>query len=178
MTGRLVDLALGRNRKQRVTVELDQDFETKFEELFGQELDIEIKKHRERRSLDANAYFWVLAGKLSAVLHIPPEEIYRQYIPDVGGNFEIVPTKEADLDKKARWWAAGKIGRMSEDMGPCRDLPGYHNVRRFIGSSEYDSAQMSRLIDLIIWDCKENGIETLPPYKLDAMKERWGRHAP
>lgn len=173
MTGRLVDLALGRNRKQRVTLELDQDFEAAFDELSGQELEIEIKKQRKRRSLDANAYFWSLAGKLSAVLRIPPEEVYRQYIPDVGGNFEIVPVKECDLEKKARWWASGKIGRISEDMGPCKDLPGYHNVRRFIGSSDYDTAQMSRLIDLIVSDCKDQGIETLTPDKLDAIKERW-----
>ena len=44
----------------------------------------------------------------------------------------------------------------------------------YIGSSDYDTAQMSRLIDLIVQDCKAQGIETLTPDKLDAMKVKWG----
>lgn len=174
MTGRLINLALSLNRKQQITLELDQDFMRSYDELRGKELDIEIKKHRKRRSLDANAYFWELAGKLSAVLQLTPKEIYRQYIPDVGGNYEIVPVREAILKDWERIWSAGHDGRIAEYMGPCRNTPGYHNVRCYIGSSDYDTAQMSRLIDLIVADCKENGIETLTPDKLDAMKERWG----
>lgn len=42
------------------------------------------------------------------------------------------------------------------------------------GSSTYDTAQMSRLIDLIVQDCREQGIETLPPDKLAGMMEEWG----
>lgn len=177
MRGRLVDLSLGLNRKQRVTVEIDQDFRARFDELKDTAVDVEIKKHRERRSLDANAYFWVLAGKLAAKLGISPDEVYCQYIPDVGGNYEVVPVREDRLVQWDRLWRAGHIGRLTVDIGPCRNTPGYHNVKTYIGSSDYDTAQMSRLIDLIVEDCKEQGIETLTPDKLDAMKERWG-HAP
>lgn len=51
MTGRLVDLSFGRNRKQRITVEIDRDFREDFDKLKDAELDIEIKKHRQKRSL-------------------------------------------------------------------------------------------------------------------------------
>lgn len=174
MRGRLVDLSLGLNRKQRITVEIDQDFRTKFDELKDTAVDVEIKKHRERRSLDANAYFWVLAGKLSAKIGIPPEEIYRQYIPDVGGNYEFAPVREDMISWWDRHWRRNHVGRRTEDIGPCWNTPGYHNVRFYQSSSDYDTAQMSRLIDLIVFDCKEQGIETLTPDKLSAMKERWG----
>lgn len=171
MTGRLVDLALGRNRKQRVTLELDQDFEAAFDDLSGQELEIEIKKQRKRRSLDANAYFWVLAGKLAAKLQISPTEVYRHYIPDIGGNYEAVTVAERGSAKLREMWSAHGKGWLTEALPAFTQ--GYVTVLLYYGSSTYDSAQMSRLIDMIVTDCKCNGIETLTPDKLDAMKERW-----
>lgn len=174
MRGRLIDLSIGLNRKQRITIEVDRDFRADFDRLKEVDLDVEIKKHQEKRSLDANAYFWVLAGKLSACLRIPPEEIYRRYIPEVGNNYDIIPVREDRLEQWDRIWRRGHKGRMTEDLGPCRNTPGYHNVKTYFGSSDYDTAQMSRLIDLIVEDCKEYGIETLTPDKLSAMKERWG----
>ena len=136
--------------------------------------DVDIKEHREKRSLDANAYCWVLIGKLAAKLRVPPNDVYRQYIQDIGGNYTIVPVKEDRTDHWERIWCSGHVGRMVKDLGPCRTLDGYHNIMSYIGSSDYDTAQMSRLIDLIVQDCKEHGIETLTPDKLDAMKVKWG----
>lgn len=156
--------------RQRLTLELDGDFRREYDQLKDVPVDVTIKKHRKRRSLDANAYFWVLCGKLSEKLRIPPKEIYRHYIPDVGGNFEIVPVRVERLEAWARIWANGHDGRVTEDMGQCRHTPGYHNVRCYIGSSEYDTAQMSRLIDLIIADCKEQGIETMTPAELARLE--------
>ena len=53
-------------------------------------------------------------------------------------------------------------------------IPGCTNVILYYGSSAYDTNQMSRLIDRIVQDCKDAGIETLTPDKLDAMKAGWG----
>ena len=66
MRGRLVDLAVGLNRKHRITVEVDRDYREDYERLKDAELDIEIKKHREKRSKSANAYFHVLVNKIAA----------------------------------------------------------------------------------------------------------------
>lgn len=129
---------------------------------------------RKGRSLDANAYFWVLVGKLANKLQISPEDIYRAYIPDIGDNYEVVPVREDRIDAWKRVWCSGHIGRMIEDLGLCRNIKGYHNIRSYISSSDYDTAQMSRLIDLVVEDCRENGIETMTPRQLDALKSRWG----
>lgn len=67
---------------------------------------------------------------------------------------------------------------MIEDLGLCRNIKGYHNIRSYISSSDYDTAQMSRLIDLVVEDCRENGIETMTPKQLDALKSRWGEAQP
>ena len=52
-------------------------------------------------------------------------------------------------------------------------LEGYVNVISYYGSSEYDTAQMSRLIDLLIAECREQGIETKTPAELAALMEEW-----
>ena len=54
MTGRLVDMSFSLNRKQRITLEVDSDFRSLWDKL-NQEplLDIEIKKHRNKRSHSA-----------------------------------------------------------------------------------------------------------------------------
>lgn len=46
-------------------------------------------------------------------------------------------------------------------------------IRAYYGSSQYNTKQMSRLIDEIVSDCKEHGIETLTPNELARMKEEW-----
>ena len=47
-------------------------------------------------------------------------------------------------------------------------------IRAYYGSSTYNSKQMSRLIDMAVQDCREQGIEVLPPERLAGMMEEWG----
>ena len=143
---------------------------------------VKITQERKKRSLDANAYAWVLIDKLAAKLSTPkapvtPTDVYRSYIKDVADNNIIVPVKEGMLEHWDRVWCAGHIGRMTEDLGPCRleELKGYRNVKSYMGSSDYDTAQMSRLIDLIVEDAKAQGIETWSDEKLSALCDSWGR---
>lgn len=124
-----------------------------------------------------NAYCWVLIGKLAAKLALTPEEVYRQYIPDVADNYTIVPIKEEHIEHWDRIWCKGHIGRMTKDMGPCRNISGYHNIMSFFGSSDYDTAQMHRLIELVVSDCKSQGIETLPPEELERLEREWDAKA-
>jgi hypothetical protein len=122
-----------------------------------------IKEHKKKRSDDANAKLWAILGEMSTVLHLPPEEIYQGYIPDVGGNYWIAPVKAEAIGKVSEDWCRGHIGRMVDDMGPCmsKDLQGYHNLKLYRGSSEYDSATFSRLLELVMQDCRQIGIEVL-----------------
>ena len=143
----------------------------------NKQYDIEIKEHRNRRSLDANAYCWVLLDKISVELskenHISPEDVYRQLIPHVGGNSKILPIKNDAVESWERIWSENRTGWICEDMGECRTLEGYRNIRCYYGSSVYDTKQMSRLIDLVVQEAKQLGIETMTPAELDRIKEEW-----
>lgn len=141
-------------------------------EMKDKQYSAELKEHHNKRSLGANSYFWLLTGKLSAKLRIPADEIYRHYIREIGDNYEVVPIREEAKEQWAKAWQAHGIGWVCEVLDGSK-IPGYVKMRCFYGSSTYDTAQMSRLIDLVVQDCKDQGIETLTPAELERMKSGW-----
>ncbi len=137
----------------------------------GKLYDVTIKEHRERRSLDANAYAWVLLDKLAEKLQIAKTELYRGYIREIGGNSETVCVLKDAADKLCSGWAHNGIGWLTDTL-PSK-IDGCVNVVLYYGSSTYDTIQMSRLIALIVQDCKTQGIETMTPQQLAALMEGW-----
>ena len=138
----------------------------------GKKYVAELKEYRKKRSLDANAYCWVLIGQLAAKLRITPLEVYREAIRAIGGNYYVTPIKNDAVPRYRQIWEAHGLGWICEEMGDSK-LVGYTNVISYYGSSEYDTRQMSRLIDLIVMECKEQGIETMTPRELALLKEGW-----
>lgn len=142
-------------------------------EMKNKRYEIEIKEFRQKRSLDANAYCWTLIDRLAEVLREPKEELYRGYIKDIGGVSETVCVLDSAVEKLRQGWERNGLGWQTETM-PSK-INGCTNVVLYYGSSTYDTAQMSRLIDMVIQDCKGCGIETLPPERLAAMVEEWNK---
>lgn len=138
----------------------------------GKTYDVEIKLHREKRSLDANGYFWLLLGKVAQHYSLPNDDVYREYIRQ-HGPFEVIPVREDISDRWADIWGANGIGFFVEDLGASRKLQGYHNFRCYYGSHVYNTKEMSVLIDAVVADCKAIGIETMPPDKLKALIGEW-----
>lgn len=134
--------------------------------------DLEVKEHRKKRSLDANAYAWVLIHKLAAVERITPEEVYLLNIPKVGNNYTPVCLRECDVQRFIKSWESNGLGWPVKDLGPSQ-VPGCRNLFAYHGSSTYDTAQMSKLIDNLVQDCKALDIETMTPDKLALLKEGW-----
>ena len=137
------------------------------------DLCIKVGKKRKQRSLDANAYCFVLIDKLAAKLGLTKEEVYRQAIREIGGVSEVVCVQNIALDTFCRMWSCNGLGWQTETF-PSK-VPDCTNVIVYYGSSEYDTAQMSRLIDRIVDDCKEQGIETMPQAELDSLLNSWGK---
>lgn len=133
-------------------------------------LSIEVKKYRKKRSLDANAYCWVLINKLAKKLNLKPLEVYKKAIYEVGVR-EIVPVKNEAVERYKEIWQNNGMGWICETM-PSR-LDGYTNVIAWYGSSVYDSKEMSRLVDSIVEECKLQNIETMTPSELGRLKEAW-----
>ena len=135
-------------------------------------LSIEVKPFREKRSLDANAYFFVLANRLAEKLNIPTLDVYRECVREIGGNNEVVCVKSEAVEKLCEGWSKNGLGWITETF-PSK-LEGCTNVVLYYGSSTYDSKQMSLLISRVVDLCESYGIETKTPAELSLMLARWG----
>lgn len=171
MKARLKDFSVSLDGTQLITLETSEDFRDVWDELHGQDVALEVKRYHKRRSLDANAYFWVLVGKLAEKLRQSPLEIYRHYI-EQAGVFRAVDISEAAVQTLVHSWGLHGKGWICDvlDYGRHEDT---RLVRLYYGSSVYNSKQMSALIDSIVEDCKEQGIETMTPDEIARMKARW-----
>lgn len=171
MKCKLVDLSFSIGGKQRLTVELDGDFREQWDELFGKECDVTVKRFRYRRSLDANAYAWVLIGKIAQKKRITKTEVYRNAIREIGGVSDIISIKKQALPRLQKEWNSKGIGWQVEDIGG--KTPGWTNVTLYYGSSIYDSKQMADLIDSLIQDAKALGIETKSEEEINSLLEEY-----
>lgn len=134
---------------------------------------VKIDKWRAKRSLDANAYCWVLMTKLAERLNTTKEEIYRNAIKDIGGNSEVVCVQSKAVEKLCAGWLKNGIGWQT-DIFPSK-IDGCTNVILYYGSSTYDTKQMTALIESIIEDCKAYGIQTKTPAEIAALIDLWGQ---
>lgn len=131
-------------------------------------LRIKADKFRKKRSLDANAYMWVLLQKMAEVLHTSKDELYLEILSRYGV-FTHVIVKPHVVDRvKAEWRLVKDLGEVNVNGTTGNQLQCY------FGSSTYDTKEMSVLIDGLVSECKELEIETLPENEIERMKEMWG----
>lgn len=138
-------------KKETLKWLLDQPDEKKYE----------VKEWHPKRSLTANSYYWVLMAELAGVLGAAQDEIHYELIrryscPYINKDDEVVAlVSRQDPEDLPGYWMLRK------------ELPdGRKGYIRLKGSSDMDSKEFSRLLDGLIEECKEVGIETLPPERL------------
>lgn len=131
-----------------------------------------VKEKKKRRSLDANAYCWVLLDKLATALNLPKTELYKNYIKEIGGVSETVCVKNEAVNKLCECWQSKGLGWQTDTIKS--KLEGCTNVILYYGSSVYDTKQMSNLIEMIVQDCKTFDIETMPAAELEKLVAEWG----
>lgn len=134
-------------------------------------LDVLLETHNEKRSLDANAYLWVLIGEIARETQKKKEEVYREEIRELGGNYDTVCATQKAVGQLCGHWEAKGLGWISERFES--KIEGCENVNLYYGSSVYDTAQMARLIDNVVQDARALGIETMTPKELSLLKEAW-----
>jgi hypothetical protein len=139
----------------------------------GKLLEVTIEKQKRKRSLDSNAYLWIICQKIAEVTGSTKELVYREFIKRVG-QFEIIPLKNEAVEKWIQNWQSHGIGWVSEVMGDSK-IDGYTNVISYYGSSCYDQAAMSVLLNEIVSQAKELNIETANPQEIQSLLSEWGK---
>lgn len=125
-----------------------------------------IEPYREKRSLDANAYMWILCTKIAEVVRSSKDEVYEEMIQKYGYMSEITITVKSEVDM-GRIQGHWKFIKESQDG----KFKAYQMIR---GTSDYDRAEMAHFIDMVVSEAKELDIETLPESEIRRMMERIG----
>lgn len=132
----------------------------------------ELVKAKKKRSLDANAYCWVLIHKIADKLYAPPVEIYRQYIRDIGSKVTVVCVQADDVEDEVNTFLNGHIGRMV-DIGESK-IPGCATIHKKYGSSSFSVQEMARFIDIIQQDALALDVPIKPQEEIDSLLRQWG----
>lgn len=174
------DLVTG---KWNLQVELNENAQEAMELIKHEKLDIRLKQHKDKRSLDANAYYWVLLTKLAKVHGWANSEAHnrmlRRYgqIERVDGNLIAVylpDTEETERDV---------LNKVEYHLSPLPKtvVTKYGEIKRVYvllrGSSTYDTEEMAHLISGLIQDCRDSGIpdsEIMTPFEKQKLFEQYG----
>lgn len=132
----------------------------------------EIKKAEAKRSLSANKYMWKLCDQIGSAIRETKNDVYRNAIKRVGIYKEFPPLPENDAKTLRTAWEMLGEGWVTEivDFGPDQEKV---ILRCYYGSSTYTTKQMSRLIEDLVQDAENLGIETLEEEKLRTMMEEY-----
>ena len=175
MTGHWKDLTRSIHGKYIITAEVEGDPRALFDRLKDVAIDIDIKKHSEKRSLDANAFCWALCSDIGKALRppLPKEEVYRNAIKGLG-KYDLYLSKEESAEEFSTAWSKIGTGWFVEKAGESKEHPGFVWMFAYKGSSCYDSKEMSVLIDGLVDDAEQMGLPIpLGKKEIERMKGAW-----
>ncbi len=133
-------------------------------------LSIEIKKWRNKRSLNANAYLWVLLQKIAEAINSDRWSVYIDMLQKYSRAYTFLIVKEDALPKLQQEW------RTIIDLGEV-EFNGNtgHQVQVFYGSSTFNTKEMSVLLNGVVNECKDLDIDTISPKELEMMVSLWNQ---
>lgn len=173
MRGKLRDLTFGAKGEQHITITVTRDFREDYDALKDGYINVEIKKWREPRSKDANAYFHVLVNKIAEAQGLGDDEVKRGLVVEYGalakdedGNTlgAMLPVS-ADMDDFYPYYRCYKTMTLEGREYNC-----YLFYKR---THTLDTKEMARLIDGAIYVAKGLGIDTDTPEQIARYKEEW-----
>lgn len=126
-----------------------------------------IDHKKKRRSLNANAYAWAIITQIADVLRSSKEEIYLQMLKRYGPSSVVSIVEDAaEIFKKSV--------KYCEEFGQSvLNDKNFVHIKVFMGSSEFDTKQMSIFIDGIVNEATELKIPTMTPSEIEKLKNSW-----
>lgn len=166
IVGANIDFKTG---KPTLTLEINErnDFEALVDEMRDKDkLSIEVKQYREKRSLNANAYAWKLIGEIADITRSSKEEVYLLMLKRYGQSEIISVLAHIPIDQYIKYCEEAGESSLNGKL--------FKHYKVYKGSSEFDTREMSILIDGIVSEAKDLGIQTETPNQIAEMKARWG----
>lgn len=168
LTGQIDDVAVSLTGKPKLTLVINEksDLLCGYDDLKDiEKLSIEIKQYREKRSLNANAYAWKLIGEIADIARASKEEIYLEMLRRYGQSELISVLAHIPIQHYVKYYDEAGESKLNGKL--------FKHYRVYKGSSEFDTREMSVLIDGIVGEAKELGIQTETPEQLAKIKSLW-----
>lgn len=175
-TGIITDTAIDLNTsKLKISLVLDTNNKDDVLKLKNEDkLNIDLKKYRQKRSLDANSYCWVLCDKIAKKMSkdgtlFSKEDIYKDSVHNFGVFIPFIVEEKAFEKFKEVWEKQGLGYQVQETSRKNKCV----RVNCYYGSSSYDTKEMSRLVDSLVQEAQTLGIETRPQEEIENMLKEW-----
>ena len=126
----------------------------------------EIAKQRKKRSLDANAMAWGIINEIANVLREDKDKVYLDMLNKFGQRTVVSVASVIDVKPYFKYYEEFGKGTV--------DGKEFTHYKVYKGSSEYDTREMSILLDGIIECAKDLDIEVITPSERALLLAEWG----
>lgn len=123
--------------------------------------DVEIKIHREKRSLNANSYCWKLCTEIASAINSDKDSVYLLMLKRYGISDLVPISNQVPIDDYIKYY----------DVESKTDKYTWYKIYK--GSSKYNTKEMSVLLNGIVSECKEMGIPTKEDLEIERMVKEW-----
>lgn len=163
MKGRITGFKLTGLRKCRLVLDIDGDFREQYDKLKDADVEISVERYSESRTRKANAYLWAVITKIGNLLRESKEDIYMDMLQAYGQG-GAVSVEERFEEKFKRTY------KYHEYLGES-NLNGkvFKHYRFWVGSSEYNREEFSILLDGVLQEAKNLGIETKTEEEIQSL---------
>lgn len=166
MRGRIKDLGFGLQGDLTVTLTLPRQHADSLKKLMDADIEVDIKKFREKRSLSQNAYAWSLITKIAQSVNPPmnKEEVYIEMLKRYGqgGIISVQKDKADDVIRAFDYYIPKGEGQVNGKE--------FLHLMVYVGSSQYDTKEMSVFVSGIVEEAKDLGIETMTPDEIARLR--------
>lgn len=168
LQGKLADVNIDyKTNKKKLTFLINNNINT-LEEIENIDLlDIEVKKHRNKRRINANNYAWELITQIGDMLRKSKDEVYVEILKKYGQSQMISVYDYIDVSKFVKYYEEAGESKLNGKL--------FKHYKVYTGTSEYDTKEMSIFVDGVVQDAKELGIVTDTPEQIAKYKEMWGK---
>lgn len=120
----------------------------------------DIEKHKEKRRLTQNAYYWTLLNKLALALKISKEELHFKMLKEYSVRYQILLPEEVQPRGITYYEEKSIISKNGKK---------FKTYMVYTPSHELTKEEFIHLIDGLVEECKIQGIETMLPDEIKRL---------
>lgn len=126
----------------------------------------EVKEYKHKRSLNANAYYWVLVNKIANALNQSKEFIHLCMLKQYGQRYVVCVPYDVPIENLVKYYEQDGVRKQGDRL--------FKTYNVYLPSSEMNTYEMSKLIDGTVEEAQSMGIETMTPDEIAHLKAMWG----